>query len=189
MMSLGRLRPMKTMRLTLTGTNKRGEAVVVVPIEVSQTLSLPLGVFTYGPQWASYWQWAGKDNGRCAPDQWPKVIRNVAMGGLDYIIHNTHEEEPENPAAVQSRLERYGMWWMPGLMNAYRSVNNRFNLDKEGEEHIEQFYSEYISRWKDAPNVIVWYLSDEIPNGECENGVLNPARLPVPPQGLHGRKP
>ena len=163
---------MKTSRLTLQGINQRGETVVVAPIEVSQTVSLPLGVFTYGPQWASYWLWAGKDNGRCAPDQWPKVIRNIAMSGLDYSIHNAYEEEPEGATVIESRFQRYGLWWMASLMQAHRSVKSLFNLDQEGKEQIEASYSERVSHWKDAPNIIAWYLSDEITRGEYEDGVL-----------------
>jgi len=136
-------------------------------------MSLPIGIFTYGPMWAGYWQWAGQHNGRCLPDQWPKVLRNIALGGLDYIIHTTQEEKPDGPEDIQSRLERYGLWWMASLMQAYHSVNSLTDLNQEGKEHIERFYSEKISRWREAPNVIAWYLSDEIPNGECENGILN----------------
>ena len=55
----------KSTSLKLTGTNEKGETVVVVPIEMHQALSLSVGIFTYGPGWAQYWHWAGRHNGRC----------------------------------------------------------------------------------------------------------------------------
>jgi len=54
----------KTTPLRLIGTNEKGETVVVVPVEVRQAITLPTGIFTYGPMWAQYSQRAGKDNGR-----------------------------------------------------------------------------------------------------------------------------
>ena len=161
---------MKTTRLKLTGADATGKTVVVVPVEVAQTLSLPLGAFTYGPQWTSYWSWAGRAKGRCGPDQWPKIMRNIAMSGMDYTIYSIIEEQPEGATEVQSRLERYGFWWMASLQQAYRN--------RQGREQIEPFYAEHMSRWKGVPNIIAWYLSDEQATGESVNGAL--------PEGYRG---
>jgi hypothetical protein len=155
---------MGTIRIEVKGIDDKGKTVVVVPVEIHYGLNIPTGIFTYSPQWINQLD-------RCSPDQWPKLIRDIAMSGLDFVNHTIISEDQqgrEGPVDIQNRFKRYGLWWLPNLMKCCPPLEEvKLNKDK-----LKKMYADSILRWKHEPNLIGWYLSDEMAWGEPENGVL-----------------
>ncbi|MCP4640534.1 MAG: hypothetical protein GY851_08880 [bacterium] len=156
-----------TRDIVIEALDDAGRCVMQVPVSVRVQLSVPMGIFTYSSQWI-------EQEARTPSDQWPKLMRDIGLANLDYIIHvAVLGDEQENPANVENRLKRYGLWWLgdvgrPGVayIKAERTPEARAEMERKYAEVFEAFGSE--------PNILGWMLSEELPSGKVENGVVPP---------------
>ena len=149
----------------LEGIDEDGACVLEVPVSVRTVVSVPMGVFTYTSQWI-------EQRDVTPPEQWAKLMRDIALSDLDYIIHVALlGGEQEGPQNVNNRLKRYGLWWLADIGRPGQAYINQ-KRTPQARTRLEQQYAQVIGTLGSEPNVIGWMLSEELPSGEAENGVV-----------------
>ena len=156
---------LRTVGVALEGMDEAGKCVLEIPVSVRGVVSVPMGIFTYSSQWI-------EQRELTPPDQWPKPMRDIALAELDYIIHvAVLGGEQENPPNVNNRLKRYGLWWLADIGRpGHAYLKNKRTPEARAE--LERQYAEVIGTFGSEPNVIGWMLSEELPSGKAENGVV-----------------
>ncbi len=151
--------------VVLRGLDDAGKCVLEVPVMVRTLVTVPMGIFTYSSQWLDRKELT-------PPEQWPKLMRDIALAELDYIIHvGVLGDEQENPPNIENRLKRYGLWWLADIGRP----GHKYSTSKRTPEDaaaLEKAYEEVIGVFGAEPNVLGWLLSEELPSGEVENGVV-----------------
>ncbi len=130
----------------LAGKDAKGNPIVTVRLQLRSLVTVPIGVFTYFPTWEEWEK-------RIPRSVWPRMIRDVALGNMTYLIHSTTDikaiNETEKPEGIEQRLLRYGLAWAANLQ--YVDVGEvKAQFDKFGKK----------------PNIIAWYLTDETAHGK-----------------------
>ncbi len=157
-----------TFRAMVYGKDAAGKKIVEFPLTFDCRIGAPMGIFTYSSQWTV-------QKAKCPPSQYPKLMRSLAMTGMDYVIHEVadHNKAEENTETVAARMKRYGLWWCIGFsgypgkyLREHKGVGTRdfgkFEFDPKVDAELKGLFEQYRSE----PNIIAWYLCDETPAGE-----------------------
>lgn len=155
----------------VSGKDQSGKTVVEFPLSFDCRVSVPLGIFTYSSQWTT-------QAAKCPPSQWPKLIRSIAMSGMDYVIHGISDQnkKTENTDTVSARIKRYGLWWCidfsgyPGrYLRHNKGINTREFKAVQFPPQLDENLIAELRKYRPEPNIIAWYLCDETPAGEPGN--------------------
>ena len=166
--------------MTLEGIGNQYQPLVRIPLKVSVMASIPMGMFTYGPTWTLR-------SDIIPPEQYPKAIRDIALSNLDYVIHRAEEVpigEEEPPSEFESRLKRYGLWWMPSLQHSGQVYYNSSNYGNSiGQAALQADYEAVMNLYGVEDNILAWYLTDEMAKDpeaskeyECANFLYDTAK-------------
>ncbi len=147
-----------TTQAKLIGSDKSGKIVIVVPLKLAVYVSLPIGIFTYSAQWTCQ-----KD--KTPPSQWPKLMRDIALRKLDYIIHDvTTSDGGETADKIMLRANRYGFRLLAAMLQPSLTMlkkNKKIDIAR-----LQNIYSNIIQQYGKNINIIGWYLSDELATGK-----------------------
>ena len=156
----------RTFEISLQLKDAQGRLVGVVPVLVNASITAPLGIFTYHEH--------GPHQPALIPaSQWSKMTRDIALNGMDYVIQRPERPGME-PQTISLRSRRYGLWWLPYLRYAAEDyLRDVLAENKPGDiQNLEKNYRQGMTPLLKYPNIIAWYLSDELARGEPKDGLL-----------------
>lgn len=160
-------------KAVLAGFDSKNNIVIEMPLQIQQVVAIPRGIFTYYVQWDSY-------RSKCSPDQYPKVMRDIKMTGLNFVINQVDDQSKnkENTDKILERMQRYSLRWLAGF-NGCAARFSRLHKDKKNPykkikniEDLEKESAALFQKYRKKRNLLGWYLSDEIASGKVKDGKL-----------------
>ncbi len=151
---------------TLYALDQQGKRVAAQPLNCHCLVTVPLGIFTFSSQWTNQRQ-------KCPPEEWHKLIRDIAMANLDYVIHTAYDggQTEELTPVILNRIKRFGLRWIPSLAEfqaKYVSANrDEYQAVRPAvlDPAIDREMAGYIANYKADPAILGWYLSGEAAQG------------------------